>query len=370
MRKFFFLFLPIFFGCSNEVSQNALVFEGDILLGSQEELDSFTSNGYTRVTGNLSIRQTASDSPIQDLTGLESILEVGNLTISGNENLGSLEGLHNIRRVDGYLTIENTPLTNSNLSGLRGLKTVGISFFVARVDNLLSFSGMESLESVGSLEILENPSLTSLAGLDVLQSLEMLRILDNPLLESLSGLDNLKEVERRIELVDNTSIQNLIALSNLKSSSNLYFEITTLSSLQDLSGLGGMTYIKDLLIGDMEMMTSLNGLSNLTRVDNLLLGNNRSLVDLSGLSNLTQIGDAEMTGSIIIGNNPKLVSLKGFENIQSFYGEIIIEDNSILDNLCDLGSIFASDGLSSVTIERNLFNPSSEDIETGVNCSL
>lgn len=156
-------------------------FTGTMILSSQQEVDDFAANCYSKIEGFLYIGElSAPHNDITDLSGLESITEInlGVLTIVG-ANLTSLYGLHNLAKVNGLRIHDCYSLTD--LSGLQNLQTIG---------------NMESNEHVTYeiLSIINNPNLNDLDGLQNVTYLKNLNIQGCINLNSLNGLDNVLKI--------------------------------------------------------------------------------------------------------------------------------------------------------------------------------
>ncbi|MCB0467583.1 MAG: cadherin repeat domain-containing protein, partial [Aequorivita sp.] len=189
------------------VSKNALVmitlndlveenvFEGNINLKSQDEVNSFGANNYTRITGALfiGIGDGTGYSDIHDLTPLSTLESIDNNFLIGfNENLISTTGLENISHLGGDLNfLNNTSLTN--IVGLNHITSIN-----------------------GTLSIYNNQSLVSLDGLNQLSSVNgYFQLHLNPLMSNIDWLENLVSVEQDFTISSCYSITNIDALSNL-----------------------------------------------------------------------------------------------------------------------------------------------------------
>jgi hypothetical protein len=96
--------------CNNENS----IFNGNVILRNQTEVNEFGMFNYKIIKGNLRIVDEAND--ITDLTPLSSLEEVRRrLAISGNQ-IQSLYGLHNLKKVNESIGVFQTGLTS--LEGL------------------------------------------------------------------------------------------------------------------------------------------------------------------------------------------------------------------------------------------------------------
>ncbi|MDV7400481.1 hypothetical protein RZS08_54200, partial [Arthrospira platensis SPKY1] len=105
----------------------AQVFEGNIILSSQGQVDSFPATcGCTTITGFLSIRGT----DIHDLSPLGGLTAVGgSLSVWNNDVLPNLDGLSALDTVGGDLLIWRNDVL-ANLDGLSALATVGGELWV------------------------------------------------------------------------------------------------------------------------------------------------------------------------------------------------------------------------------------------------
>ena len=212
-------------------------------------------------------------------------------------------------------------------------------------------SGLECLNSVGGLNIENNPNLTSLNGLSNLMHISTLYVWDNASLVNFDGLGNIQaDMYNDIEIYiyDNDTLENLdgfdchgcyvlnLVIENNKSLTDItslnsigefvaYIGITNNDSLLSLNGLGA-GYLDHISIDDNDSLINLEGLERLKYVDfGVSVSNNASLISLKGLDNYWGDGDFN------ISDNASLVSLDGLENL------LFTESFSILNNssLCE-----------------------------------
>lgn len=168
---------------------------------------------------------------------------------------------------------------------------------------------------------------------------------------TLSDLSCLCEVHGGIQ-VENTTLEDLTALSSLRSASNLFIShnaslmslagiekfawpaatvvIRNNDSLESLAGLERPAHLFYLHVEDNDNLTSLAGASNLTSVKNLSILRNDSLSTLSGLESLRRI-DLMLN----IRANNSLVDLSALEGLQrdnetGFLAEFTIANNMSL----------------------------------------
>ena len=124
-------------GATATATPGGTVFDGDVQLGSQAEIDAFPSN-YTTVTGKLQI-------------------------FGGD--VVDLSPLSNITTVEGKLEILQTAILQS-FDGLQ-VETTGSNVYIADNASLSDMTALSSLTSIGKdLAVLGNPLITSLDGFE------------------------------------------------------------------------------------------------------------------------------------------------------------------------------------------------------------
>lgn len=201
------------------------------------------------------------------------------------ENFGSL--YPGCDTINGLLSIKGDNITS--LPGLIGIVRIDGYFSSGPTQNLINFSGLDSLKVItGGMQIgwWEGSY--------------------NSALQNFSGLDNLTSVGR-VEIINNQSLQNFEGLGNLRKM--------------------GMT---EIIYND--ILTSLNGLNKLDTVNELLsIGGNPMLTDLSGLKSLRRI-----TGRLEINHNDQLTSLYGLDSAKMDY--VSVGNNPLLSE-CDVKSV-------------------------------
>ncbi len=176
----------------NDVAEEN-IFEGNILLLTQEEVNNFGANQYTQITGILRVGTVATpNSSIIDLSPLSTIQRVNDLNIIANESLENLTGLENLTFVLGWIRIG----LNTNLESITSLSSINNELnreiFIWQNPNLLSLQGLNNIPNIRNLNIEFNPLLTDLNALSDLFSIEdsrlVVRFNDN--LSDLCGIQN------------------------------------------------------------------------------------------------------------------------------------------------------------------------------------
>jgi hypothetical protein len=141
----------------------AAVVNGDAELAKVE--------GCTSIDGDLHI------SAVSSLEALAELREVhGTLTISDSPELGNLEGLEQLSRVDTLVLQRSGVFTTVGLDGLREIGRLAI----AENPRLISAAGLNHVRAVREVVITDNPRLTAYFGL--LPALE-----HNPIRVSVQG---------------------------------------------------------------------------------------------------------------------------------------------------------------------------------------
>ena len=128
-----------FFSCGNDDIQPndglpddeliEKVFEGDVRLLTQEEVNDFGDAGYTDITGRLSIGHSDdTNNSITSLAKLNNLKSIGgDLVIQNNSLLSSINGLGNCNSIGENLIIKN----NDVLESLDGLDEITLPILKA-----------------------------------------------------------------------------------------------------------------------------------------------------------------------------------------------------------------------------------------------
>lgn len=300
------------------------IFNGNISLFSQEEVNNFGINNYTTVTGHIYITSASGNTPVTDLSPLETISTIGgNLTIKDNNYLETIFGL-------GIISIgENLEIINN----IR-LENIGALSLLETVDNdlIIYGSSVQSLNSIAqltpaSLTIRDNDNLQSIPEFNNIQSLYHLEISENEQLTTIDGFINLTE----------------------------------------LSGGGPFAFDKGLIIIGNSSLQTINAFSNMNTCGNtFIISDNNSLHTITIFSNMNR----SVSSMLHIANNDSLTNLDFLNTITNVGGDLSITGNSLLDDLCGISPLVIGGGIgSNYIVSDNLYNPTQQDIIDG-NCSL
>jgi hypothetical protein len=250
MRKLLFIFclFSIILNCSPEKNVDLVIpekiYEGNVILPTQEAVDEFGEQQYTQITGCLSV----------------------GVSDSVNASITRLDKLKHLTSIGGGLIIQNNNL-------------------------LTSIDALSNCKSFGdSLVIKYNEALNNLGGLRELNELNKLAIISNPSLYNLSGLESLTKINGDFLLIGNeelVSIREIATLSTLKG--RLSIESNT--KLPNIDGLGSITKLRNLTIGFNQSLEDVDGLSNLEVVEEIMtILANDNLSSLQGMSKISSVG--------------------------------------------------------------------------------
>ena len=333
MKKVLLPFLStILFLCSFFIV-NAQVYNGNIKLTTQAQVDAFS---YSEVTGTIQVF----GSDITNLNGMSELTKAGSLEIVNNPRLTSLIGLANLEDVDGTLSITfNRSLTH--LDGFSSLTTIGgvTSGGLEIIDNavLANVNGLFNLNYTRGLTIRKNPALVDIDGLYNLDGLGFgdLIIDNNDALTNLDGLSKIGiTINGNVKIVDNQNLGNIDGLS----------QVVTVGDNVLIQGNASLTTINltkleyliqgSISIANNPLLQNLDGLSSLDNIGSLFIGNNAMLNNIDGLSKLRTL-----RGSITISDNNLLLNIDALSGLEHIYGNLYILNNAVLTNIDGLKNI-------------------------------
>lgn len=173
-------------------TENNNIFEGNVLLTTQAEVNDFGNQNYHTINGGLTIRRESPSqtSDINDLTPLSSLTAVtGRLWITNCDNLSTLDGLNNLGSVLNLSVFGNEKLTS--ISALSNMTAIESYIRIKNNPVLTSLNGLNQIENSNSVIIINNSALTSLQGLNALTTTKSLEISGNANLQTVDGLENL-----------------------------------------------------------------------------------------------------------------------------------------------------------------------------------
>ena len=356
------------------------MYTGDIRLTSDDEIANFCERGYTSIQGNLIISGNLS---VTSLEGLNCLTFIGgNFEINGDfPNLVSFEGLNNLVSIGGDFKIIYSSFSSLiSLDGLSGLKSIGRDFEINvssayALDKLSSFEGLGSLETIGrDFRIISSAAnkLSSFSGLSGLKSIGRdfeINVSGSFSLDKLSSFEGLGSLETiggnfRIISTSSSSFGPLSSLSSFRGLSGLKsiggdFEINSLASssagcsaysLNKLSSFVGLESLET--IGGNFKIISSSSSSSSSLGDNA--GSLSSLSSFRGLSGLKSIGGDFEINSSGFSSYPSFSPSSSLSKLSSFEGlgnlEIIGGNFRIISSysLSKLSSFRGLSGLKSI----------------------
>ena len=132
----------------------------------------------------------------------------------------------------------------------------------------------------------------------------------------------------------------LTSLSGLDFTTSIYSLHLEHTGLLDLTGLGRIAELHDVVISDNPALTSLHGIQWSAVLDGAMtVRANASLIDLSGLEFMVNTN-----GMLLIDANPSLTSLTGLDNLTSLGGALTITGNPGLKSIAALANLTSIGG--------------------------
>jgi hypothetical protein len=256
---------------------------------------------------------------LRTLSGLASVAPQASFNLNDNPLLEEPGDLRNISQLSGGVSIQR----NASLKRvpLPHLQTTHGSVQVLENASLTSISGLSSLTSVGGdLDISSNPSLTSLSGLHVQYVRGTLSIALNPLLQVLGGLP-LRQVGS-LSITSNDALQRVGPLPMLEFVQDT-FVLHNNTALSSIDRLPLLRQVKRLAIIDCPLLTGLDAFAHVAWAEELHLRDNRGLVSLAGLSGLRELG------TLFLRRSAALTSL-GLDRLERVTTGFYVGDNPML----------------------------------------
>ena len=270
----------------------------DVTLTSVEEIKEFIAQGYDEV---YSLTIEINDPDFTDLSAFSN---------------------HQTKKIS-YLYIRCPHL--QSFQGMAGLEEVGSLYLTGNYPSLVSFSGLETLDSLNHLCIGEYNSnntfryLTTFQGLNGIKTLKTLQLYGNfPSLRSFEGLENLTTVTSDIQGIDLEgtfdALTSFKGLKNVKTISGFSLG-GTFPVLASFEGLENLTANNGFgLHGTFDELTDFRGLENLERIGSFKL---RSDIKAKNLKNFSGLGKVEYIGDFSINQYASLPALQSFEGFDS-----------------------------------------------------
>lgn len=283
------------------------VYEGNVILYSQEQVDEFGSNHYNIIEGFLIISSSINQF-ILDLSPLNALIEVQQgLKIEGisTENL---EGLDNLSTVGGELIIYHN-YNLIDLQGLQNLTHIGGDIEIYSNSVLEDISALENITGFSKGVGIGGNAITNINMMQDAVTLHHLSLIDNQQLQTVTGFQNVVQIEDYVDIFQNISLTSLSGLSSVTSIGGLFnLESNTQLAQIDLVNLTSVGNV--LFLWENQVLTNLDGFSNLATVGGLYVINHYALSDLCGITTAV----INYNGSININGNLYNPTIEDFIN--------------------------------------------------------
>lgn len=175
--------------------------------------------------------------------------------------------------------------TATSLEGLECLCSAA-AVHIEDNDYIENMQGLNNIEYIGNLDVINNDSLVSLDGFDTLFDTYQLNIENNDLLENIDSLYNTYVMwGGSAMIVDNLSLLTVDGLASI-SEADLDIIIRGNAQLLNVDGLVGLTSFNSLQIVDNDSLLNLDGLLGVGFVEFVNVSQNDSLVSVDGLIQL------------------------------------------------------------------------------------
>ncbi len=219
---------------------------------AEADMQAFCHAGYNTITGSLSVSNADTIEPLTCVCEVTENVSLGGVFTSD-------DGLRNLRRVGGWMSVSSSGLTD--IDGFDHLEEVGDQLWFAG-SVLTDVSGFASLTKLGTELAFpvshHAPLLEDVSGLNALTNHQGIQIEDTALrqLTGLNALGNFPSM-RQLAIRDNA---HLMAVTGLASSYAVPYvvDIDGNSALGDISGLHGITSIGTLYLRDNPRLSSDN----------------------------------------------------------------------------------------------------------------
>lgn len=323
---------------------NEEIYEGDLIIHNQADVEKIKGQKIVQITGDL-------------------IIEASYLN-NYKTNISDLTSLKNIKKVNGKLKISMVDAV-TNIDFLESITEVGGQLGIFSNKNLISIASLKNLESVGELAIVNNNNLISISSIGQIKLKSGgFRLDGNELIEQLPMFKNWIEVPGDVLISNNAALENLSGfLNTTKINGDLEilgnFKLSTLEGLNNLKEVKGNLSIGFIGEAGNKILTSLKGLEKLERV-----GESLYIVECHVLTNIFELKNLKYVGSkLSIDGNELISSLEGLNNVTNV-NSIIIARNRELRNYCAIKSLIGTVvlGINNFNIFSNASNPSIDQI--------
>ena len=261
----------------------------------------------------------------------DSILYIGgSLNIKNNDKLTQVSGFSKLRSINGNFEIAgNTEIKTT--TGFGSLEFIDGTFDISDSPQLQNLNGFEVLTIINNGMEIRGTGITDFTGLNSLHQINgtllgnSVAITNNLNLVSFSGLESLDSIQRSLFLIDNEHLESISGLSNLKYiGGRLSIENSSLSEIASLNGISPITATVE--ISDNPNLISLDQLPLSSNIDgSLVIRDNSSLIDITSISSVDSLfGQLNVQDNISLFDCVSLCALLTTGFVESI---ITIRDN-------------------------------------------
>jgi len=248
----------------------------------------------------------------------------GDVVLSGDANLDSVQALRCVEHIGGTLRIEGQPGVERIV--MQNLRQVG-ALEIQSMDNLKVLR-MHGLQDVGSITIADAPAL------EVMRLPQVASLPDGLALEGLS-MESLQSVLPALEEAGSVSLIDMPQLASfMHDPIDVYGGAVELSGLDAMEQLVGFPFedVGDLVISDNVALQSTAGASVQDGAP-VEISQNPVLADLDVIAAATALGATN------IFENAALENLDGFAGVKLVEGDLVIADHAALIDTAGLDAL-------------------------------
>ena len=331
----------IYYG--NEISFTTLphnVFQGDLVISTQAEIDNFGANDYSKINGNLTINAFSENLNLENLTGLSEI--TGDLIIQSSISFTTnLNGLNCLKEVGGILVVARV----GDLGPLSSLERVGLSLILDQC-NTSSFQAFDNLEYIGSgLSFINSSSTTNLSGFSNVTFLgNAVTISNNQSLSNINILENVNsDLNGTITIINNANSLNINGFNNITYANQLYIGNDNSNGTINVEGFSSLLEANELFITGSNNFEGLNSINKINIKLEVIPSTGAEQRTIQGLSNVTSIGLESDPNAFTTLRIRGVENFNALDQVQSIKGNVLIGQ---------IGNALSFDNLTS--IEGNL----------------
>lgn len=348
MRNILIVFLYLNIYSLGIIKAQKTCLEGETNVTSQAQLDSLMSKneGCTCIAGTLSITGT----DVNNLWALSNINKINGGLFIRSTQIPELYGLHNIDTIAGNFGLsENYKL--KNLFGMNSLVHCG-ELFISYERELRSLNGLSRLKSItNKLTILNNSVfeeiginmddlkigglviekcnlLTAIEGFHTVDTLKLpFQIIENQSLKYINVLRNCMVIKKDLFISGSYYLEKIEDLNQVESIDVIF--LTGQANMKALPKFPKLKYIRKLDVHGANSIKNFEGLESVKKIGRIQISSNRDLVSFKGFDNLESVE----TDLRLLNIQNQATSINSFNKLKNVGGELCIESLFGIKNL-------------------------------------